>query len=188
MSTVTEADLPSTYRSGCPVGPADLRTLQMSYWGFDGESHVGTMVVNVAVTDVAVTDDALTVFSMLYRDRFPIRKMAQVDEFQGSDPASMDADNTSGFNCCDAVAPGTPQWSAHAYGKAIDVNPVENPYLEGGLVQPAAGSAYLDRSSSRPGMAVDGGPVVAAFASVGWEWGGRWSDSPDFQHFSKTGG
>ena len=99
----------------------------------------------------------------------------------------MDADNTSGFNCRYAVAPGAPQWSAHAYGQAIDVNTVENPYLEGGLVQPAAGAAYLDRSDSRPGMAVDGGPLVAAFASVGWQWGGRWAGTPDYQHFSKTG-
>ncbi len=114
--------------------------------------------------------------------------MVPVDAFQGSDPESMAADNTSGFNCRDAVAPGPPQWSVHAYGEAIDVNTVENPYLEGGSVQPAAGAAYLDRSVFRPGMAVDGGELVAAFASVGWQWGGRWADSPDYQHFSKTGG
>jgi hypothetical protein len=183
VSTVTEADLPYTYRAGCPVGAGDLRMLHMSYWGFDGAPHVGTMVVNVGVTD-----DVLTVFSMLFSARFPIRQMVPVDAFQGSDPASMDADNTSGFNCRYAVAAGPPQWSAHAYGQAIDVNTVENPYLEGGAVQPAAGSAFLDRSDVRPGMAVDGGPLVAAFAAVGWQWGGRWAGTPDYQHFSKTGG
>jgi hypothetical protein len=182
VSPVTADDLPYSYRPGCPVGPEDLRMLRVSYWGFDGRPHVGTLVVNATVTD-----DVRTVFAMLYDERFPIRHIAPVDEFGGSDPASMDADNTSGFNCRYAVAPGPPQWSAHAYGEAIDVNTVENPYLEGATVQPAAGVAYLDRSVYRPGIAIAGGGLVAAFASVGWQWGGRWTGSPDYQHFSKTG-
>ena len=182
VTAVTADDLPSTYRAGCPVGPDQLRLLHMSYWGFDDQPHVGTMVVNANVTE-----DVLTVFSTLYSERFPIRQMVPEDAFQGSDPSSMAADNTSGFNCRYAVAPGSPQWSAHAYGEAIDVNPVENPYLEGGAVQPDAGNAYLDRSVVRPGMATADGQLVAAFASVGWPWGGRWTDSPDYQHFSTTG-
>ena len=182
VSAVTAAEVPYTYRPGCPVAVEDLRMLHMSYWGFDSEPHVGTMVVNAGVTQ-----DVLAVFSKLYSERFPIRQMVPEDVFQGSDTASMAADNTSGFNCRYAVAPGPPQWSAHAYGEAIDVNTVENPYIEGGSVQPAAGATYLDRSVSRPGMAVADGPLVTAFASVGWLWGGRWTDSPDYQHFSKTG-
>src|SRR5205807_616280 len=81
------------------------------------------------------------------------------------------------------VAPGPKHWSAHAYGLAIDVDPVENPYVEGGRVHPRAGRAYLDRSRVRPGMAVPGGLLVRAFAAVGWQWGGRWTASPDYQHF-----
>lgn len=154
----------------------------MSFWGFDGRPHVGTMVVNATVVQ-----PVLEVFARLYAERFAIRQMVPVDAFGGSDPASMDADNTSGFNCRNAVAPGPPRWSAHAYGEAIDVNPVENPYLEGGAVQPAAGSAFLDRSIHRAGMAFPGGDLVTAFASVGWSWGGRWS-APDYQHFSAGGG
>ena len=156
--------------------------LHMSYWGFDGQPHVGTMVVNAAVTQ-----SVLAVFARLYSERFPIRRMVPVDAYGGSDPVSMDADNTSGFNCRDAVAPGPPRWSAHAYGQAIDVNTVENPYVEGGTVRPAAGAGFVDRSVYRSGMAVPGGELVNAFASVGWQWGGRWSD-PDYQHFSATGG
>jgi hypothetical protein len=76
----------------------------------------------------------------------------------------------------------------HAYGLAIDVNPVENPYLLAGRVHPRAGRAYLDRSRYRPGMAVPGGLLVRTFASAGWQWGGRWTGSPDYQHFSATGG
>lgn len=182
MNAITAADVPSTYRAGCPVGPADLRLLHLAYWGFDGRTHVGTIIVNTAVVQ-AVID----VFSTLYAERFPIRKMQPEDAYQGSDPASMANDNTSGFNCRDAVAPGPPSWSVHAYGEAIDVNPVENPYYEGGRWQPAAGAAYADRSNVRPGMAVAGGPLVAAFASAGWYWGGRWAGTPDYQHFSATG-
>src|SRR5262249_47471411 len=102
--------------------------------------------------------------------------------------ASMAADNTSAFNCRFAVATGPKHWSAHAYGEAIDVNTIENPYREGGSVLPPAGRRYLDRSDVRPGMAVPGGVLVQAFASVGWLWGGRWTGSPDYQHFSSTGG
>jgi hypothetical protein len=98
----------------------------------------------------------------------------------------MAADNTSAFNC--RFVPGTRRWSAHAYGRAIDVNPVENPYLAAGRVQPPAGRAYLDRTRVRPGMAVRGGVLVRAFAAAGWPWGGRWRGTPDYQHFSASGG
>ncbi|GIH13038.1 M15 family metallopeptidase [Rugosimonospora africana] len=182
-SPVTADTVAHTWHSGCPVGPSQLSLLHLSYWGFDNAPHVGTMVVNKSVVP-----DVLKVFESLYRQRFPIRQMQPEDVYGGSDPASMAADNTSGFNCRNAVADGPPQWSVHAYGEAIDVNTVENPYVFGGQVLPAAGSAYRDRSKVRPGMAVKGGVLVRAFAAVGWQWGGRWSDGPDYQHFSKTGG
>jgi hypothetical protein len=182
-STVTAADLPASWRPGCPVAPEGLRRLRLSYWDFDGQVRTGTMVVSGDVVD-AVT----AVFARLYEQRFPIRRMEPVDVYGGDDRASMDADNTSAFNCRNAVASGPPRWSVHAYGQAIDVNPVENPYLQGGEVQPAAGAAYVDRSRNRPGMAVSGGVLTQAFASVGWSWGGEWAGTPDYQHFSATGG
>ena len=183
MAPVSAAQISATWRPGCPVGPAQLRLLTMRYWGFDGVSHTGTMVVNSSVSSAVVR-----VFGTLYAQRFPIRQMQPEDVYGGKDPVSMDADNTSGFNCRVAVAPGPPTWSVHAYGEAIDVNPVENPYVEGGQVQPPMGTPYLDRSNVRRGMAEPGGELVAAFAAVGWQWGGRWSASPDYQHFSATGG
>jgi hypothetical protein len=157
--------------------------LHMTYWGFDARAHPGTMVVNASVV-VAVE----TVFRTLYQERFPIHEMVPVDAYDGSDNAAAAADDTSGFNCRDAVAPGPPQWSVHAFGEAIDVNDVQNPYVEGSTVIPPAGAAFLDRADVRPGMAVPGGQLVDAFASVGWQWGGRWTASPDYQHFSATGG
>jgi hypothetical protein len=183
ISPVTAADLPHTWHTGCPVAPADLRLMHLGFWGFDGRPHVGTMVVNASVTS-----DVTKIFGALYREQFPIRQMQPEDAFNGSDPQSMAADNTSGFNCRAAVASGPTHWSAHALGEAIDVNTVENPYVQGKTVTPPAGKAFLDRSRVRPGMAVANGPLVQAFAAAGWQWGGRWTAAPDYQHFSRTGG
>lgn len=182
VSTVTAADLASSYRAGCPVGPPALRRLRMSYWGFDNRPHVGAMVVNVAVTH-----PVLTVFATLFRAHFPLREMVTVDAFGGDDRQSMAADNTSAFNCRFVPDSNPPRWSAHAYGEAIDINTVENPYVTPAQVLPPAGNAYLDRANLRPGMTAPGAIVNQAFASVGWFWGGRWQ-SPDYQHFSKNGG
>ncbi len=180
---VTAAQLPRSWHAGCPVAPAQLRRLRLTYWGFDGRAHTGALVVNVrAVAPLT------RVFSRLYAARFPIRRMRPIDAYGGSDERSLEADNTAAFNCRYAVASGPKRWSVHAYGIAIDVDPVENPYLEGGRVHPRAGRAYLDRSRYRRGMAVRGGLLVDTFASVGWQWGGRWTGSPDYQHFSATGG
>ena len=183
VSRVTAGDLPHSWHPGCPVAPASLRRLRLSYWGFDGRRHSGALVV-----DTRAVRPLTRVFARLYAARFPLRRMRPIDAYGGSDERSLDADNTAAFNCRYAVAPGPKRWSVHAYGLAIDVNPVENPYLEGGRVHPSAGRAYLDRSRYRPGMAVRGGLLVRAFVDVGWQWGGRWTGSPDYQHFSATGG
>jgi len=183
VSPVTREQLPASWHSGCPVGPSSLRRLRLGYWGFDGKARVGTLIVNrSAVGDLTI------VFRRLYQARFPIRRMRPVDFYGGSDERSLAADNTAAFNCRYAVGPGARRWSTHAYGLAIDVNPVENPYLESGRVHPRAGKAYLNRSKVRPGMAVRGGLLVSAFAAFGWQWGGRWTGTPDYQHFSATGG
>jgi len=182
VSRVSAAQLPYSWHRGCPVAPAQLRRVRLSYRGFDGRAHMGALVVNVSAVG-----DVVRVFRRLYTARFPIRRMRPIDAYQAKDERSLNHDNTAGFNCRYAVAPGPKHWSVHAYGLAIDVDPVENPYVEGGRVHPRAGRAYLDRSRVRPGMAVPGGLLVRAFAAVGWQWGGRWSGSPDYQHFSKTG-
>src|SRR4029077_13380392 len=98
----------------------------------------------------------------------------------GSEELSLDADNTAAFNCRFAVASGRTRWSAHAYGQAVDVNPVENPYVLGSSAHPRARGAYLDRSRYRPGMAVAGRLLVRVFAAAGWHWGGSWTGSPDY--------
>jgi hypothetical protein len=182
VERVTAAQLPYSWHPGCPVGPAQLRRVRLRTMGFDGRAHTGQLIVNARVTA-----DVIRVFGELYRARFPIRKMVPVDVYHGSDSRSTAADNTSSFNCRYAVAPGAKHWSMHAYGEAIDINTVENPYIQSGRVTPANAAAYADRSRVRSGMAVEGGVVVRAFTRIGWGWGGRWAGSPDFQHFSLNG-
>lgn len=140
------------------------------------------------VVNATQTANVIHVFATLYKARFPIREMVPVSAYGGNDNRAAAADDTSGFNCRLAVAPGPPQWSVHAYGEAVDVDDVQNPYFDGVTVIPPAGNTYRDRSNIRPGMAVRGGTLVEAFAEVGWQWGGRWTAAPDYQHFSSTGG
>jgi hypothetical protein len=98
----------------------------------------------------------------------------------------MAANNTSAFNC--RFVSGTARWSEHAYGRAIDINPVQNPYVSSsGRASPPAGAAYVDRSRRAPGMIHAGDAVVRAFAAVGWGWGGSWRGVKDYQHFSASG-
>jgi hypothetical protein len=183
VAPVTAVQLGRSWHPGCPVGPRDLRLVRVSYVGFDGRAYGGALVVHRVVQK-----DVQTVFRALYESRFPIHRMDPISKYGGSDKRSMAADNTSGFNCRYASAPGPKRWSAHAYGQAIDINTIENPYVQGSYVSPATGRAYLDRSRYRRGMAVAGGVLVRAFASVGWLWGGRWAGTPDYQHFSRSGG
>ena len=177
IEPVRWSDLRHSYRQGCPVPPAGLRTVVVSHWGFDGKAHAGRVVVARRLAPGVVR-----VFRTLWEAKFPIRRLRPVSEYRGSDDASMAADNTSGFNC--RFVGGTTRWSMHAYGEAIDVNPVENPYVRGSAVSPPAGRAYLDRSRYRRGMAVRGGVLVRAFAAAGWKWGASFGD---YQHFSTTG-
>jgi hypothetical protein len=171
-------DLRHSYRAGCPVAPAQLRTVVVSYRDFGGSAQTGRIVV---ARRVAV--DVVAVFRRLWQAGFPLRRLRPVSAYGGDDDASMVADNTSGFNCRNVE--GTSRWSMHAYGEAIDVNPVENPYVQGSRVEPPAGRGFLDRTRVRPGMATRSGVLVRAFASVGWRWGASFGD---YQHFSTTGG
>jgi hypothetical protein len=170
-----------SWRPGCPVALDDLRLVRTSHWGFDGRVHVGRLIVN---RDVA--PEVLGVLRRLYGARFPIRRMVPVDAYGGSDFRSIEADNTSAFNC--RYVDGTSRWSEHSYGRAIDVNPIENPYVtSSGTSSHRASRPYLRRDPYRPGMAVEGGVVVRAFDAAGWGWGGRWSAARDYQHFSASG-
>jgi hypothetical protein len=186
-SVTAEVRAAHEWHPGCPVPLSGLRVLTVTTWGFDGRAHTGRLVVNAkAVAPLT------SVFQQLYRMRFPIRHMALADAYGpvGSRPA--DGDVTASFECRQAVpspctgGTGTGSWSEHAYGEAVDLNPVENPYVGCGMTRDRASRPYLDRSRVRPGMVTP--RVVAAFRSAGWGWGGSWSGSTkDYMHFSATG-
>ncbi|SDU87238.1 poly-gamma-glutamate synthesis protein (capsule biosynthesis protein) [Microlunatus sagamiharensis] len=164
----------------CPVELADLRLLELTHLGFDGRARTGQLVVH---RDHA--RDLVVAFGELYRERFPIERMQLVDDYGGDDDRSMAANNSSAYNC--RTVAGSSGYSRHAYGAAVDVNPVQNPYVTPGDVAPEAGRRFLevDRAGSEdlpPGVVADGDVVVRAFAKVGWSWGGTWAD-PDYQHF-----
>jgi hypothetical protein len=169
----------SSWHRGCPVPIRRLRVVRVSFHKFDGSPGWGRMVVHWRVAH-----DVVTVMRKLWRADYPIRRMRLVDAYGADDDRSMAADNTSAFNC--RVVAGTTRWSMHAYGKAIDLDPVENPYVSGSHVSPSNGTKYADRCC-HPAIIHAGDAVVRAFASVGWGWGGSWSGAKDYQHFSTTG-
>ena len=170
---------------GCPVAFSDLRLVTVTHWGFDGRPHTGQLVVN---RDVA--KPVTTVFRKLYRLKFPIRHMKLGDLYGPRRARPADGDVSGSFECRRAVpspcGSGSGNWSNHAYGHAIDLNPMENPYVGCGAVYDATSRPYVDRSRRRKGMVTPA--VVRAFKSIGWGWGGDWSgDTKDYMHFSTTG-
>jgi hypothetical protein len=170
----------SSWHRGCPVRIRDLRLLRLDRWGFDGTVRRGRLIVH--------EDQARRVkrvFSRLFDVHFRIRRMRLIDFYNGSDDRSMDANNTSAFNC--RFVAGTTRWSQHAYGRAIDINPIRNPYVAGSHVSPEAGRPYADRSRHAIGMIHGGDAVVRAFAAANWKWGGYWSYPKDYMHFSRNG-
>jgi hypothetical protein len=182
VHTVTAADLGATWRSGCPIGPEQLRRIDITYLGFDNQPHVGELIVH---KDVVA--EVISVFKRLYELRFPIEKMRNVSRYpNGEDELSMEDDNTSAFNC--RGIPGSTSWSWHAYGRAIDINPLLNPSIDSdGTLEPKNAAVYLDRKRIDPGLLHAGDDAVRAFTDRGWTWGGSWRSPIDYQHFELPG-
>jgi D-alanyl-D-alanine carboxypeptidase len=173
------------WKPGCPVPLSDLRLLTVTHWGFDGREHEGQLVVH---RDSA--RQLATVFRKLHALKFPIRHMRLDDMYGPRRARPADNDISGAFHCRRAVpspcGSGSGNWSNHAYGHAIDLNPTENPYVGCGAVHDRRGAAYVDRTRLRKGMVTPA--VVRAFASIGWGWGGSWTgDTKDYMHFSTTG-
>jgi hypothetical protein len=177
------------WRSGCPLPLTQLRVLTVTYLGFDNRGHTGQLVV-----DAGVAAPLARVFQKLYDLRFPIRHMRLADAYGPRSARPADTDISAAFDCRQAIASpctsrarkGNGTWSEHAYGRAVDLNPVENPYVGCGMSRDPASKPYLDRSRLRRGMVTPA--VVAAFRSIGWGWGGDWSGpTKDYMHFSASG-
>jgi D-alanyl-D-alanine carboxypeptidase-like protein len=175
----------TTWKPGCPVPLGDLRLIAVSYWGFDGRPHIGPLVVNASAAN-----DVAWVFRQLFEHRFPIHNIKLAREFH---PAQTNHDTpgdpTAAFNCRPVVTPNGPEstLSQHAYGLAVDINPIENPFVENGYVRNRYSRPYRDRSRTAPGMIHEGDIVVRSFAAIGWGWGGHWTSGQDYMHFSATG-
>lgn len=170
----------STWSRACPVAADDLAWLRLTFRGFDAARHTGELLVHASA--VRAID---RVFRRLWRVRFPMEQVLIVRSYDPEAPKTGDGNGTGAFVCRPTT--GGTSFSQHAYGLAIDVNTFQNPYAKDGVVLPELASAYLDRSRVRPGMITAGGPVVAAFGDIGWEWGGSWSTLKDYQHFSANG-
>jgi len=215
-SVELEMRLKKSWREGCPVPISDLSYLVLGYWDFDGKPQIGELVVHRKLALAMVT-----AFGELYALRFSIDRMEPIERYDGDDDRSMEANNTSAFNCRDVAGrPGV--FSNHSYGTAIDINPVQNPFLvpknealkalgwngtekkadflerlgyphigtvasfcekqvANCRVSPSKGLPFLDRTNPAPGLLVEG-PVLQAFTSRGFEWGGLWRNSVDYQH------
>ncbi|MDD9349573.1 M15 family metallopeptidase [Mumia sp.] len=168
----------STWRPGCPVARSDLAWIRLTFWGFDDARHTGELLVNKTVARKVVR-----AFRAMYTARFPIEEMRITRAAELSAPPTGDGNNTGAFNC--RPTRGTTTFSEHAYGLAVDINPFQNPYVKGDVVLPELATAYVDRNRVRPGMILAGGPVVRAFETIGWGWGGAWRTLKDYQHFSR---
>lgn len=158
------------------IRPEELSLCTLAYVGLDGKRYLGQMVV---ANDAAL--DVTEIFQELYDGGFPIAQMRLIDAYHADDSASMADNNTSAF-CYREIA-GTSRLSNHSFGRAVDINPVQNPYLHGGAVEPSGD--FLDRENVRPGMITRDGLCYQAFVSRGWKWGGDWTDPVDYQHFEK---
>jgi len=178
----------STWTAECPVEADDLRWVRLAFWGFDGRRHTGELLVNADAADAMVQ-----VFGQLYTAHFPLEELRITRAEELDAEPTGDGNNTGGFNC--RPLQGTTTWSEHAHGRAVDVNPFQNPYIKppnakgvpGDMLIPELSSAFLDRSRQGPGMIRPGDTVVQAFAAVGWIWGGSWQKSKDYMHFSANG-
>ncbi len=170
----------STWDDGCPVGVDDLSYVTLSHLGFDGRPHTGELLVNVSAAS-----DLVEVFEALFAARYPIEEMRVVSAPELDLPPTGDGNNTTVFVCRPAT--GGTNWSQHAYGLAIDVNPFQNPYWKGDLVLPELAGYYTDRTTGAVGIISDEDAVTVAFRSIGWAWGGNWSSLKDWMHFSRNG-
>jgi hypothetical protein len=175
------------YHDGCPVGLSDLRVLTVTHWGFDGRAHTGRLIVNGAAAPALAR-----VFGRLYKLHFPIRHLTLAAAYGPVRDRPRDGDPSGSFECRQAVpspcvgGTGTGTWSMHAYGLAVDLNPVENPYVGCGQSRDPTARRYRDRSRHRKGMVTR--RVIGAFGAEGWGWGGSWTgNTKDYMHFSSTG-
>ena len=168
-----------SFTEDCPVSRGDLRYMQVLYWGKDGKPHTGELIVNKLIAK-----DVQELFYRLYASAYSIERVELIDTYGGNDEVSMAKNNTSCFNA--RKVRGTDEWSMHAYGLAIDINPLYNPYVAAdGTVLPISGEKYADRTLDFDMKIDESNLAYKIFMDLGFEWGGSWSTVKDYQHFEK---
>lgn len=167
-----------TFHYNTPFDHSFLTYLTVTHINFDGEPTIGHLIVADEIGD-----EVLDIFQEIFEDGFPIYSIRLIDYFDALDYYSMSANNSHAFNF--RTIAGTNTISRHGFGMAIDINPIQNPYIRGETIWPAAGAEYLDRDNVRPGMIVPGSVVYYAFTRRGWVWGGHWSSPRDYHHFER---
>ena len=156
----------------------ELRYVMVTHVGFDGCLHLGELIVHKWVAN-----EVLQIFKELYVLGFPIEKMKLISEYNYSDDLSMRDNNSSAFNYR-RITNGT-ELSLHAFGIAIDINPVINPYIEKDEILPVNGACFINRNQNALGMIKQNCPVYKLFKRYGWKWGGDWDHIKDYHHFEK---
>lgn len=174
---VTKRITGSSYKENDEIKIEDLVYVQITHWGFDDKEHIGDIIINKKLAD-----EVVEIFIELYEAKFPIEKIKIIDEYDANDKLSMLDNNTSAF-CYREMVGSKSKLSKHSYGIAIDINPVQNPYVKNNIVLPESSKTYLDRSNIRKGMIVEGDICHDAFKRRGWTWGGEWNSLKDYQHF-----
>lgn len=167
-----------SFVANCTTPREDLRYLRLLHRGFDGRTHVGELVCHEAVAE-----DLLDVFRLLYEAGYPIEKMHLIDDYGGDDEVSMADNNSSGFNF--RTVAGKTELSNHAAGRAIDINPLYNPYITPQRCAPEAGIPYQDRSRAFAYKIDEDDLCYRLLTERGFEWGGHWSHAKDYQHFQR---
>ena len=174
----------NSWKKGCPVSLQNLRYLRLQHIDFKGHDVMGELIVHEEVAE-----EVVSIFKILYAVGYPIHQMKLVSNYKGSDWQSIEADNTSAFNCRKAT--GSNKWSKHSYGKAIDINPIENPYISRkGRISHKASLKYRKRihkneSFEDRAVLLKNDKATKTFKKYGWKWGGDWIAVKDYQHFSR---
>lgn len=167
-----------SYRKGCVMDREDLRYVRVLHVDGEGHTRIGELVCNKALAK-----DFVEIFTELYENNYEIEKMMLVDEYDGDDDASMEDNNTSCFNF--RPVPGSNHLSQHAYGRAIDINPLYNPYVTSRGYMPDNAGDYVDRSKDIPYKIDREDLCYKVFTEHGFVWGGNWNSEKDYQHFQK---
>ncbi|WP_124097982.1 M15 family metallopeptidase [Ruminococcus sp. Marseille-P6503] len=167
-----------TYRENPHIKLSELSYLRVGYIDFEGNTQVGELICGKRLSK-----DMLNIFRELYEAAYPIEKIRLADEYGGDDDRIMADNNTSCFNY--RTVAGTDTISLHGFGRAVDINPLYNPYIAGGRVMPENALPYADRTKDFPHKIDRNDICYRIFTAHGWKWGGEWKESKDYQHFYK---